>query len=116
MECSKSSLNQFEEQQTRPSPTDLGTPLLHTRTHTDICCRVIVGKVKATVTNTYSWTIERQSTASGVAVSADAYNRKQLGEHMCSVCWAAMITVATPQDTSTPVVLTSPLMLTACPR
>lgn len=41
--------------------------------------KLVVGRVKATVTNTYSWTIQRQSTASGVAVLADGYSRKQLG-------------------------------------
>jgi hypothetical protein len=62
-------------------------------------CRLNVGKVKASVVNTYSWSIERQTSASGVAVTADGYSRKQLGEcegrcvvhgEACSLCVVAL--------------------------
>lgn len=41
--------------------------------------RLNIGKVKATQVNTYSWSIQRQSSASGVAVTADGYSRTQMG-------------------------------------
>lgn len=45
--------------------------------------RLSIGKVIAAQVNTYSWTIQRQSSASGVALTADGYSRKQMGEQ-CS--------------------------------
>lgn len=65
-----------------------GFPSLHNTPCVCCCgyvpnpCRLNIGQVRATQVNTYSWTIQRQSSASGVAVTADGYSRKQMGEPM----------------------------------
>jgi hypothetical protein len=41
--------------------------------------RLVIGRVKASVVNTYAWSIQRQATASGIALTADGVSRKQLG-------------------------------------
>lgn len=41
--------------------------------------RLVIGRVRTSVINTYSWSISREASAGGVAVTADGYSRRQLG-------------------------------------
>jgi hypothetical protein len=57
----------------------------------------VLGRVRAVVRNTYTWSIERQSSATSVAVIADGYNRQQLGEGGWASCGEqGVLTITAP--------------------
>lgn len=64
---------------TTPPPPSLPQPYI-TPPPLHPLCRLNIGKVQVTLANSYGWSISRQSSATSVAVTADGYSRKQLGE------------------------------------